>query len=1109
MVDEMLELLIVIVGERHVPGIGCIDEQQRLTKELIQQLSIKPFSHSELTKTLSDSQQEDLEQVIHKVADFQKPLSSDKKGVYVLRPEFYDEYNMFFYHYTKEEKSRSEEMHRTRRKDAKQLDCCPPPKLPKLTAAFEMLTNLLQCDVMLLVMQTVLKRSLDLKARCFTDSHLQKVLHLIGYALHEQASGNYEFFTFSDRSLKWNLLPLIEELVNSPRVEVHRDLLLWTIRRFKALQQSSDGNASSSAQNDMQGEEPATVDELTAEAELNEKQQRAKLAAQRRAQIMAQMQNAQKSFMTTNADLFRTSTKSETQPDDEEAAGSGGSGAAMDWQEDAVVENRIVPCLGPDRPHTIVPHQDFICILCSEESIVDRNSPCMVYSAFVQTSKVITHPNDMVASPHVNSCGHVMHATCWTKYFQNEAIKESRRPNRIRAPGTFHIEKNEFLCPLCRCLSNVVLPIATSLSHYTSEPMAAEDVSEDGSGSEAAVPDSWSTLMLEKMSPIPEELSEQPKVTPPSTPIKSPAPGTDDANTPPEHSSPERTHQPSPPPIDFSSWLKVMKKLTFTLKNIDQFVEFTEDLVFLTNFLPDLKPIVTEFAPFESFRAITPLVPRHSIATELTKYINEFIETTRTVAPFPYAAETSEPYLVSWLSLAYTISSQEMWLRALDKPLKGHMSIRQTSCMQGLVRCCGLLSVCATPYLAGKLNVHMRSLLDSMLFDQETSAVEWDVFKMMVSLVFMVPAVLYVRSNECSVPSGNLLEFYLLRLTFAINVAKILMLHDENADDDHESQHHVEDVEMADVSNAADTNNDAIVAFYRKYNFFATEATKSGMSRSRLVKAIHGGSEIFLRRSSLLFHYMTDVEMPDEMQARDGSTFEVMCAYLGLSSDLDSYFEAGSEILDVMQSMAERKFNDRFRQRIGSPSGDADPSANSSSTPTAVARAALRSVMVPCITPISNFVRLPDDYSDLINSVCHFTCPNNSNDDTRNPTMCLVCGEILCSMTYCCQTSVDNSMVGACTAHTLSCGAGTGVFLRIRDCEVLLLGYNKGCFMAAPYLDEYGESDQGLRRGNALRLCRDRLHKLHLMWLTHCMHENIARLAETSNSMVLTQWQRM
>lgn len=1071
MVDEMLELLIVIVGERHVPGIGKVDDKQRLTKELIQQLSIKPFSHSELTKTLSESQQDDLEHVINRVAVFQKPATTDKKGVYVLRSEFFDEYNMFFYHYTKEEKSRSEEMQRTRRKDAKLLDCCPPPKLPKLTAAFEMLTNLLQCDVMLLVMQTVLKRSLDLKARCFTDSHLQKVLHLIGYALHEQASGNYEFFTFTDRSVKWELLPLIEELVSSARVEVHRDLLLWTIRRFKALQSTNDPDA---LPMDMESEEQPPAEANTVEAEKAEKEERQRLAAERRAKIMAQMQSAQKSFMSTNAELFRTSTKSETMHDEE-------ASSSMDWQEEPIGP-RIVPCLGPDRRQNTVPNEDHICILCSEESVVDRNSPCMVYSAFVQTSKVITHTNDLVASPHVNSCGHVMHAVCWAKYFENEALKETRRPNRTRSPGTFHIEKKEFLCPLCRCLSNVVLPIPTALSNYT-----ALDVEEAIEVTAGAIDSSSEQSVLDYSSTAIAPIEVDTSTSSDDVVVQSgPIPAATSSPT-----TSDNLIMPSSDitPISFNKWIEVMQKYTWTLKHVQQFTEITEDTANISGKLPDLQPLVDQFADYDSFRVLSPIVKRHSIATELKTQIEEFIETVRRVAPFPYASESSEPYLVAWIACAYTVESLEMSLRALNKPLKGHMSIRQTSGLQGVIRCCGLLSVCATKDIAAKLTVHLRSLLDSLFFSQETSIVEWDIFKMMVSLVFLTPSVLYVKTNECSVPSGNLLEFYLLKLMFSANLAKILLLHDEADNKD--------DEEMDTPSE----DDDPIVAFYRKYNLYTTEGAKN-VTRRRLIAVIKQDSDTFLRCSTLLFHYMTDVEMPDEFEQRDGSTYDTMCDYLGLGADPAAYFEPNTPLLEFMQSLAESNFNEPFRRKPDTPESTVGAGGS-------VMSKALKTVMVPCVTPISSFVDLPDDYSDLINSVCQFTCPNNDRDDTRNPTMCLVCGQILCSMTYCCQTNVNGTMVGACTAHTMSCGAGAGAFLRIRDCEVLLLGFNKGCFMSAPYLDEYGESDQGLRRGNALRLCPERLHKLQMMWLTHCMHEDIARLAESSNSMVLTQWQNM
>ena len=57
-------------------------------------------------------------------------------------------------------------------------------------------------------------------------------------------------------------------------------------------------------------------------------------------------------------------------------------------------------------------------------------------------------------------------------------------------------------------------------------------------------------------------------------------------------------------------------------------------------------------------------------------------------------------------------------------------------------------------------------------------------------------------------------------------------------------------------------------------------------------------------------------------------------------------------------------------------------------------------------------------------------CPKSNGDDTRAPTMCLVCGQMLCSQSYCCQTELDGVKVGAATEHSYKCGAGVGIFLR-------------------------------------------------------------------------------
>ena len=59
-----------------------------------------------------------------------------------------------------------------------------------------------------------------------------------------------------------------------------------------------------------------------------------------------------------------------------------------------------------------------------------------------------------------------------------------------------------------------------------------------------------------------------------------------------------------------------------------------------------------------------------------------------------------------------------------------------------------------------------------------------------------------------------------------------------------------------------------------------------------------------------------------------------------------------------------------------------------------------------------------------------FRCPKSDGDDSRAPTMCLVCGTMLCSQSYCCQTEFEGATMGAATEHAYKCGGGAGIFLR-------------------------------------------------------------------------------
>ncbi|KAJ8942266.1 hypothetical protein NQ318_008010 [Aromia moschata] len=463
LVEELLHLLIVITGERYMPGISNVTVEDRIRKEVIQYLCIKPLPHSELIKTIPDdltSQEVAVDEVIQELAVFKKPAHGTGKGVYELKEEYFDEFNVFFYHYTREELSKAEETQRKRRKAKGELECCPPPKLLKLKESFSLLVNLLQCDVMLHIMQTILERCINLRARSYSESQLHKILHLIGYALLEEESKNYPFFKFIENSSKFKICSLMEELLKSPRVDAHKGLLRWTINKYKQISDKKDSDYL------MLHKEPSTSEKAD-----SEKERRAKLAAERRAKVMAQMQAMQNSFIKENASLFEEANI-------DRKSGSSSNVEVMDITEPG--EHPIA--LGPNQSQRVSVEKTFTCILCQEEQKVTADGPTLVLAAFVQQATVLCqHKNNeqlmdvtkhdplylhanLGPAPHTSTCGHVMHSECWRKYFDNIMVREHRRPYRLRHPASFDVDKQEFLCPLCECLSNTVLPLIPSLS---------------------------------------------------------------------------------------------------------------------------------------------------------------------------------------------------------------------------------------------------------------------------------------------------------------------------------------------------------------------------------------------------------------------------------------------------------------------------------------------------------------------------------------------------------------------------------------------------------------------------------------------------------------------
>lgn len=298
---EFLGLIINIFSARFVPGVGQVTKNDCIKKEIIQLLCIEPMTHSSLSKGLVENVNGEtgLEAVIDEIATFKKAANSGHSSVYELKPEFYKEYDWHHYHYTREEMSRAEEKQRERKKNAKESEFFPPPTLPPFTSTFNFVVNILQSDVLLQMIALILQRSLK-KTKTLNDSHMRKALHLIGHGLNEEIARNEKeeehFFQFCEACKRWKIFDLLDSLLREPHIAQHYDMILWIRKQKAKIRPRSESDITV----------PMEDEVMVQPNEEEEKRKRARMAAETRAKVLANMMAAQQKFMAVNADLFAT-----------------------------------------------------------------------------------------------------------------------------------------------------------------------------------------------------------------------------------------------------------------------------------------------------------------------------------------------------------------------------------------------------------------------------------------------------------------------------------------------------------------------------------------------------------------------------------------------------------------------------------------------------------------------------------------------------------------------------------------------------------------------------------------------------------------------------------
>jgi E3 ubiquitin-protein ligase UBR2 len=417
--EELVYLLIIVLGEHYFPGVGQVEMSHCLRRELIHTLYISPYSHNDLIKHHKHHEEKDLTPLLREVAEYERG-SQSRKGMYKLKQEFEKEHTLFFYHYTRVDQSKAEDIQRRKVKSAggpSKLGAVPPPVPPPLCEPYKGILRLIHSPVLWKILMQVFKRAIS-NSKLWSDKLLNESLYLCGIMLlQEEASGVSHFSTNAIEpfgSEEVSMLQVLEKLLTSQKAEEHRPLLTWIIQKLLAVQQSYMGTPVD-AEDDTDDAKPKLPEVKSAP------KQRSSVAAEKRKKIMEQMAKQQKNFLQKHKNELENIVSSPTSSSPRLSASVSNEGGVL-----CVVGLEALR-------HPPVNPPPFTCNICQGEGLEDHSSApgTPILGAWVQRSAVMKRnvPEggevedtnflsctlDKSLGIFANSCGHTMHYDCWKK----------------------------------------------------------------------------------------------------------------------------------------------------------------------------------------------------------------------------------------------------------------------------------------------------------------------------------------------------------------------------------------------------------------------------------------------------------------------------------------------------------------------------------------------------------------------------------------------------------------------------------------------------------------------------------------------------------------------
>ena len=465
MVEEFLYVLVTILTE--TASATKMPLPEAIRREIIHALAVGPCTFTDLVKRVAERMVDDVcfERVLKEVAHFKAPESTADFGTYELKDEAYDEVNPFFYHYTRNKREEVEVVLRNRlkKKTGVQDPVIIPRPLNITKGPFSTLSSAFESEVLVQIFFYGIYNIITITdasgaAPPSAEAILDQVLHLTMVAAVERPQVFSGLAVYKVHEEGKNLVDILCTFEHHEKYPSYKARVQWVLDQITLHQPDevkSRRRVPDASQADV--EDP------------NEAKKRA--AKARQEAIMRQMKAQQASFAVNFEDIDDEDEELTDTPEEPVSYGT-----CIVCQEE-LNSSKSFGSLGFIQPsRQLRRHPDGVQsyineVLTCPESL-DRVTTVPHEVTFPPSTEEIkatkrVHATNFDAFPtqftrfglHGSICSHMMHLDCFTVY--SGSIRQRHR-NQATRNHPESIPRKEYICPLCKSLGNVILPVVAS-----------------------------------------------------------------------------------------------------------------------------------------------------------------------------------------------------------------------------------------------------------------------------------------------------------------------------------------------------------------------------------------------------------------------------------------------------------------------------------------------------------------------------------------------------------------------------------------------------------------------------------------------------------------------